>query len=177
MTIFAVNSARAQDVAVEEIESTIENKTLQVLRISDRWIWLDAAAYGWKRFKIPDDFSFIIDSEAVSLDDIVVGQRLDVYITRTETGWVLLSELAGVEAIEDTNEVAGELEVARKLPITITMREVATSTVPSSYIINTGTIPASTTEVDGTKVVENTEIEKCILLPQESLKCHRRRGK
>ncbi|MCF6263519.1 MAG: hypothetical protein L3J24_08060 [Xanthomonadales bacterium] len=174
LAIFAVNSVRAQNLAVEESNRTIENKTLQVLRISDRWIWLDAVDYGWKRFKIPDDFSFIVDSEAVSLDEIVVGQKLNVYITRTETDWILLSEPGGVEAVEDTN--AGE-EESPAMP-TITMSEVViTSTVPNIYIMSTGTTLVPISEVDGTRAVEDTEVDKCIVIPQESLKCHKRRDR
>lgn len=220
LTIFAANPVRAQDVAVEEIETTIESKTLKVLRISDRWIWLDAAAYGWKRFKLPDDFSFIIDSEAVGLEKIVVGQKLNVYITRTDTDWILLSKPGGVEVVEDTNKVvtkphakrkgkravtrtpdgyiinteayrvrASEPDAVRAIkntnevagespakPIVVNLVEVGTFTSSSDYIISTGTNPDPPSKVDGARVVENTEAEKCAVLPGHSLKCHKRRA-
>ncbi len=126
MFVVIASPVSAQDVAAVEVtETTVETKHFEVLRISGRWMWVDIEGEGRKRFRVPHEFRFLIDGEPVALDQIVVGQKLNAYITHTETGWILLSEPGGVEAVEEAEvveEVAPEPEpvmpdTASQLPL------------------------------------------------------------
>lgn len=114
MFVVIASPVNAQDIAAVEVtETTVETKHFEVLRISGRWMWVDIEGEGRKRFRVPHEFRFLIDGESVALDQIVVGQKLNAYITNTETGWILLSEPGGVEAVEEAEvveEVAPEPE-------------------------------------------------------------------
>ncbi len=122
MFVLVASPVTAQDVAAVEVsETTVETKHFEVLRISGRWMWVDIEGEGRKRFRVPHEFRFLIDDEPVGLDQIVVGQKLNAYITHTESGWVLISEPGGVEAVEEAEvvaEVAPEPEPEPVMPHT-----------------------------------------------------------
>ena len=81
----------------------VKQYNVQVVRISGQSLTVDVEGVGRRRFDMPRGFTFDIDGEAKTLNQILPGQKLRVYVTETETGELLL-----VQDDEATEGVVGE---------------------------------------------------------------------
>ena len=123
LAIVASNSAVAQP----EIKSAtytitqVKQYNLQVVRIVGRSLTVDVEGFGRRRFQVPRDFTFDIDGESMTLNQIVPGQKLRAYVTETEKGELLLvqdegstvgvvGESVNDDAVDGTTEAAPEAE-------------------------------------------------------------------
>ena len=85
-------------VAQPEIKSAsykitkVHRYEAQVVRIAGQGLTVDIEGFGRRRFQVPHDFTFEIDDEQQSLRQLIPGQRLRVYVTRVETGELLLMQ-------------------------------------------------------------------------------------
>lgn len=85
----------------------VKQYNVQVVRISGQSLTVDVEGVGRRRFHMPRGFTFDIDGEAKTLNQILPGQKLRAYVTETETGELLL-----VQDDESTEGVVGETVTA-----------------------------------------------------------------
>lgn len=85
----------------------VKQYNVQVVRISGQSLTVDVEGVGRRRFHMPRGFTFDIDGEARTLNQILPGQKLRAYVTETETGELLL-----VQDDDSTEGVVGETVTA-----------------------------------------------------------------
>lgn len=68
---------------------------MQVVRIAGQGLTVDIEGHGRRRFQIPHDFTFDIDGETQTLRQLRPGQKLRAYVTRIETGELMLVQDEG----------------------------------------------------------------------------------
>lgn len=85
-------------VAQPEIKSATYTITqvrqyhIQVVRIIGRSLTVDVEGIGRRKFQVPRDFTFDIDGEAMTLNQLRPGQKLRAYVTERETGELFLMQ-------------------------------------------------------------------------------------
>jgi len=85
----------------------VKQYNVQVVRINGQSLTVDVEGVGRRRFHMPRGFTFDIDGETKTLNQILPGQKLRAYVTETETGELLL-----VQDDEATEGVVGETVTA-----------------------------------------------------------------
>jgi len=102
--VFAQPEIKSATYSVTEVYQY----NFQVVRISGRSMTVDIEDFGRRRFDVPRDFTFEIDGEDKTLNQLLPGQRLRAYVTHTETGELMLVQdgetTVGVlaESVDDT---------------------------------------------------------------------------
>jgi len=107
-------------IAQPEIKSAtytitqVHKYSIQVVRIAGRNLTVDVEGFGRRRFKVPHDFTFDIDGQKTTLNQLRVGQKLRAYVTEVETGELMLlqdeNSKEGVLQDEETDETDVTLE-------------------------------------------------------------------
>ncbi len=76
---------------------------IQVVRIAGQFLTVDIEDYGRRRFHVPRDFTFEIENEKRTLNQLRTGMRLHAYVTEVDTGELML-----VQDEASTDGVIGE---------------------------------------------------------------------
>lgn len=103
--LVAAGPATAQK-AVRVIEETVQRVSGEVIRVRGNLLTLRKDDGGREVFHITRGLSVSVEGRPVALQDLKPGQKIRVYVTQTEKGWVIVSPPpdAGPEAEEPAGQ-------------------------------------------------------------------------
>jgi hypothetical protein len=91
LTLGAALPASAQE-AVRVVDQEIERAALEVVQVRGNLLTARREGVaGRQAYRIPFDVPISVDGEEMRLQDLKPGQKVRLYVTRTEEGWVIVN--------------------------------------------------------------------------------------
>ena len=91
LTLGAVLPASAQE-AVRVVDQEIERAALEVVQVRGNLLTARREGIaGREVYRIPFDVPITVDGQEIDLKDLKPGQKVRLYVTRTEEGWVIVN--------------------------------------------------------------------------------------
>jgi uncharacterized protein (DUF58 family) len=91
LTLGAVLPASAQE-AVRVVDQEIERAALEVVQVRGNLLTARREGVaGREVYRIPFDVPITVEGQEVDLKDLKPGQKVRLYVTRTEEGWVIVN--------------------------------------------------------------------------------------
>ncbi len=91
LTLGAALPASAQE-AVRVVDQEIERAALEVVQVRGNLLTARREGVaGREAYRIPFDVPISVDGQELRLQDLKPGQKVRLYVTRTEEGWVIVN--------------------------------------------------------------------------------------
>ncbi len=91
LALGAVLPASAQE-AVRVVDQEIERAALEVVQVRGNLLTARREGVaGREVYRIPFDVPISVDGQEIQLQDLKPGQKVRLYVTRTEEGWVIVN--------------------------------------------------------------------------------------
>ncbi len=90
LTVVGAASVASAQEAVRVQRQEVERHAGEVVRVRGNMLTLRREAGGRELYRIPPGTSISIEGVETRLQDLVPGQQIRVYVTRTEEGWVIV---------------------------------------------------------------------------------------
>lgn len=101
----------------------VHQYNIEVVRIAGRQLTVNVEGFGRRRFQVPRDFTFDIDGEKLTLNQLRSGQKLRAYVTEVETGELML--------LQDEKSTDGVLQDAETDETDVTFESDDTAAKPA----------------------------------------------